>query len=487
MQPQFGNQQVDQGNPYGGWPEPSQGIQQNPYGMDPFANGVSDYAPTYTPNGEGQFPPQDAYDQFMNEPPTEPEYQENQGKKARKIKKKKPNRRRLNYRGWILAILILVLIGYGVYALFFQNGNKGGIAVIQYGKIGDQYSGRALIIRDETSYYEEGVQDIAFIAKEGSIVKRGDWICKIYSTGYSAKEVVALQSHRDQIKDYQRNLLSAETSYDQKMTRLEENVVDRGLEVRSLVHGARGDMIAQEELLSKAIKDRQDYFKTKYSSDTRMNRLYDDENTQLQRIDSWIKNKIATSEGVVSFYTDGFETVLTPSTYEQFSPSEVRSMLAGNIPGLTSAVKGRTPLYRMVTGNNYAVLLLMDEVQWNPEEGKTYKLVLERYNDLIADAKVLSFTRVGGELLVRLAVKGDIRDVLYMRSCSAQLGEYADSLLVPEGALYQQGGKDGIVVLENGKSLFVPIQINGKKDGYVYLSAEVTGSLREGQSVRLFK
>ena len=40
-------------------------------------------------------------------------------------------------------------------------------------------------------------------------------------------------------------------------------------------------------------------------------------------------------------------------------------------------------------------------------------------------------------LLLRLAVIGDVRDVLYMRTCQAQLGEYVDCLLVPEGALQE--------------------------------------------------
>lgn len=110
--------------------------------------------------------------------------------------------------------------------------------------------------------------------------------------------MTALQDYRDQINDYQQSLLSSETSYDQRMERLENEVLERGLEVRSLVHGARGNLINQEKILETAITQRQNYFRTKYSTDMRLNRLYDDETTQQQRIESWIKQKVATQEAL---------------------------------------------------------------------------------------------------------------------------------------------------------------------------------------------
>ena len=39
----------------------------------------------------------------------------------------------------------------------------------------------------------------------------------------------------------------------------------------------------------------------------RLTRLYDDEETQKTHIDSWIKQRAATLESIISFYTDGYE------------------------------------------------------------------------------------------------------------------------------------------------------------------------------------
>ena len=93
-------------------------------------------------------------------------------------------------------------------------------------------------------------------------------------------------------------------------------VIERGLEVRSLVQGARGNLINQEiDFAGTVIEQRQNYFRSKYSSDMRLNRLYDDEETQQQRIDSWIKQRAATQESIISFYTDGYEAALSPDKY----------------------------------------------------------------------------------------------------------------------------------------------------------------------------
>lgn len=162
-------------------------------------------------------------------------------------------------------------------------------------------------------------------------------------------------------------------------------------------------------------------------------------------------------------------------------------MINGQRPETSTAARGRTNLYRLVKQNNYAVLMLVRNTNWNPVEGTTYKLVLEQFTNTVVDAQVLSFTRSGGELLLRLAVIGDVRDVLYMRTCQAQLGEYVDCLLVPEGALYTQNNATGVVVVSESAQNFVPVTVHRQENGKAYVSPVQTGLLTAGQTVRLFK
>ena len=163
-------------------------------------------------------------------------------------------------------------------------------------------------------------------------------------------------------------------------------------------------------------------------------------------------------------------------------------MMQGEKPATSAASRGRTALYRMVKQNNYAVLMLIKNSTWNPVEGTTYKLVLEQFSNTVVDAQLLSFTRSGGELLLRLAVIGDVSDVLYMRTCTAQLGEYVDCLVVPQGALYKRDETQGVVLMgDDGNSWFEPVKVLNTDGGKAYITPVQTGSLTSGQTVRLFK
>ena len=99
---------------------------------------------------------------------------------------------------------------------------------------------------------------------------------------------------------------------------------------------------------------------------------------------------------------------------------------------------------------------------------------------------MLSSTRSGGELLVRLAVLGDVSDVLYMRTCRAQLGEYVDCMEVPSRALYTQNDAVGVVIVTESEPLFVPVTVLREEGGKAYVTSIRTGYLTDGMTVRLF-
>ena len=456
------------------WQQP---YQQQPYMQQPYQQ--------LTPEQIQQM----QYEAYMQQSPQMPTMQQPvQQDTKRRRKPQKSNPGGSGPVWWKTALALAVIAGV---AWFFLKDMIGApqlnTATVEMGTLGETHAGDALIVRNETAFDDEGVQNIEYVAQEGSVVYRGDVICYVYSTGYSTKEMTTLQDYRDQIKNYQQTLLKSETAYDQKMTRLESEALQRGLEVRSLVQGARGNLSNQEAILKTAITQRQSYFRSKYSSDMRLNRLYDDESTQQQRIDSWIKQKVATQESIVSFYTDGYEYALTPAEYEKYTPSQVRDMINGQKPETSTAARGRTDLYRLVRQNNYAVLMLVKDSNWNPVEGTTYKLVLEQFSNTVVDAQVISFTRSGGELLLRLAVIGDVSDVLYMRTCSAQLGEYVDCLKVPASALYVKNETQGVVLVTEENQVFVPVKVLRQEGGEAYISPVQTGTLSIGHTVRLFK
>ncbi len=412
-------------------------------------------------------------------PTYDPQQEQQQGQIHR------PRGRRIS--GFQLTLILLCVLGAGLYAWWTLSPATATTAVIQAGTLGATYSGSALIVRNEVPYEAEGVTSIQYTAAEGKSVSRGMEICNVYSAGYSTKEMNALQDYRDQIRDYQLSLIRAESTYDAKMDRVNNDVLARAREVRDILAGSRGNLTNQERLLNAAIDARQQYIASKYATDQRLSRLLDDEAAQMQRIDSWTKQYAATADTLVSFYSDGYEYGLTMENYDTFTPAQVRRMIGGAKPDNVGS-KTKTTIYRTIRDDEWVVLFLVDQgdQRWNPVEGQTYQLQLERFENTLVTATVETFTRTGGELLVRLRVNSSVSPVLYMRSCQATLRDQIATLKVPSRAIYQQDGMNGVVVVYGGTETFIPIQLVYEQDSYAYITAVTAGLLFEGQTVLLF-
>ncbi len=395
-----------------------------------------------------------------------------------------PERRRLSMLQIVLIVAVLGFVAWYLVTALAPTPDKYG--TITAGTMGSRYSGECLIVRDETPYDAEGVTSVDYQAEEGSVVYRGTNICNVYSSGFSTKEMTALQDYRNQIKEYQIKLLDSEVATDARMEKLESEVMTRAREVREIISGARGNMANQEALLDAAIQARQTYLRQKYADDQRMTRLYDDEQSQLQRISSWTKQYAAMAEGIVSFYSDGYEHGLTINNYDTFTPAQVRAMLNGAKPERSAADKGKTSIYRLVRDGHWYVLMMVRDNVWNPVEGSTLELKLESFQDTTVDAQVVSFTRSGGDLLVRLSVNAPVKSVLYVRTCEGELGSNISTLMVPRRAIYEQDNMPGVVVVDGQYQTFIPVNILEWKDGYACISAIQQGVLFEGQTVRLF-
>ena len=395
-----------------------------------------------------------------------------------------PDRKRLSVVQIMLIVAVLgFVVWYLVTALAPEQERYG---TITSGAMGTRYKGECLIVRDETPYDAEGLSRVRYVADEGDKVFRGTTICNVYSSGFSTREMTTLQDYRDQIKEYQLKLLRSEVATDAKMEKLESEVMTRAREVRQIIFGVRGNMNNQEALLDSAIKARQSYLKQKYSDDQRMTRLYDDEQSQMQRISSWTKTYAAMMEGIVSFYSDGYEYGLTFNNYDQFTPAQVRSMLNGNKPETSVTMKGKTTIYRLVHDGYWYVLMMVRDSNWNPVEGAEYELRLESFMGTTVQARVVSFTRSGGDLVVRLSVQAPVEPVLYVRTCKGELGDNVATLMVPQRAIYVQYDMPGVVLVDGQYETFIPVNVLDQKDGYAYISAIQQGVLFEGQTVLLF-
>ena len=142
----------------------------------------------------------------------------------------------------------------------------------------------------------------------------------------------------------------------------------------------------------------------------------------------------------------------------------------------------------MVQLEPWAVLMLCNEKDWTPVDGRSYKLLIESFDNIEVEATVESFTRSGGELLVRLLVNntGALQNVLYMRTCQVQLGESVNTLLVPSRAIFVQNGRKGVVLATEGGEYWTGVEVVNDDGTNAYVVPDNAGVLYDGVPVRLF-
>ncbi len=386
----------------------------------------------------------------------------------------------------LIVVAMLAAVGFAVWYLYSTYAPEvAPYGQVATGSLSAIHSGSCLVVRNEIPYDAEGVNSIVYVAGEGSRIARNDLICQVYSSGYSKSAIRQLQEYRDDIRDYQRDLVESKGA-DTTTVRYNATVMTLAKEIRSVMAGDEGSLPNIESQMTRAVQERQDYFDKLYTSDQRYSRMKDDERSQTQRISSWTLPFSATTDALVSFYSDGFEYAVNGSNYTAFEPDAVRQMINGRRPENATPGKGKTTLYRMVKDNEWYALFLSNDTEWNPVVGETYELQLERFGDTPVTASVVSFTKSGGELLVRLRIVGSVEQVLYLRSCDAVLSESVNTLMVNERAIHEQDGMTGVVVVEGSTQSFIPVNVLTVQDGYAYFQTIQQGLLFEGMTVRLF-
>ena len=218
------------------------------------------------------------------------------------------------------------------------------------------------------------------------------------------------------------------------------------------------------------------------------------ENDQLKKIESWTTTYIAEEDCLVSFYTDGYEETVNSRTYASLTPTDVKNVIRGVAPDLDTVSKGNDAIFRTVIEDEWYALFLCSDPDWNPVVGEVYRMQLTGFDNYLVDGEIMSFSRIGSDLLLRMRIQGSVEPVLNIRTCSATVGDFVFGVRVPVDALYnlrdEQTGKEsiGVIVLDGGVQTFVEVIVISYPDEHTaFVRPTLSGSpLEAGKTVMLF-
>lgn len=388
-------------------------------------------------------------------------------------------RRRVTGRFYVF----LILIGIGLYFVIRELSPLGvsedivKMAATSYTQTVD-----AIIVRDETVSSFEGSGQVVYVAAEGAEVAQGQEIANVYAAGYSEKEINQLESVRQSIRAYHRQIL--DNIVDAELERLENNVQQKALEVKTLIREKpRGSLINLEKQLQSAMQARQSYLNRSQRQDPKLTNLYDEEAKRENAIASWRNAENAPVAGIVSFYLDGCERFLTPANLETLSVEDVRSVLAGRMPESAEQSRLEKNIFRIIKPDKWYVVLLSKDANWNPVNGQIFTVQFEGFEGSAFSGKVVRMLKAGGEVMAQLEMDSALGPLLMKRAGKAMIGINLTGLSVPVKAITVVNGQPGVTVKDVPGGTFVPVEVLSSDSQNAIVQPLVEGTLAIGWRV----
>ena len=388
-------------------------------------------------------------------------------------------RRRVTGRFYVF----LILIGIGLYFVIRELSPLGvsedivKMAATSYTQTVD-----AIVVRDETVASFEGSGQVVYVAAEGAEVAQGQEIANVYAAGYSEKEINQLESVRQSIRAYHRQIL--DNIVDAELERLENNVQQKALEVKTLIREKpRGSLINLEKQLQSAMQARQNYLNQNRRQDQKLNNLYEEETKRENAIASWRNAENAPVAGIVSFYLDGCERFLTPANLETLSIEDVRSVLAGRTPESAEQSRLEKNIFRIIKPDKWYVVLLSKDANWNPVNGQIFTVQFVGFEGSAFSGKVVRMLKAGGEVMAQLEMDSALGPLLNKRAGKAMIGINLTGLSVPVKAITVVNGQPGVTVSDVPGGTFVPVEVLSSDSQNAIVQPLVEGTLAIGWRV----
>ena len=391
-------------------------------------------------------------------------------------------RRRVTGRFYIF-LAILLAIAFLIIRPYLNFGD--GTAVIMTANSSFSKTMDCVIIRDESVVSAESAARVEYLTPENSLVQSGDQVAYVYTAGYSENLLKKLEETRVSIQDYHKNVMLKDIK-DTDLERLDTIVDMMAQQFKDLVnHNARGSLLTVTRQLETAMVNRQEYLRSNKRDDTKLTKLYDEENTRMTSIQSWRTIERASDTGVVSFYMDGNEDDLNANTVSALTISDIKTVLSGKKLSRTKAKT--TPVYRLVNQDRWYVALITDGESWNPVVGQPYYVQFEGFEDLTYNASVTSVQKEGSTSVAILEIDDPIGSMIYQRIGRARLSATISGLSIETDALYEQNGQIGVWLYDVEGGTFVPVDVLSNDGKTALIQPLVENALQLGQRVLIKK
>ncbi len=358
--------------------------------------------------------------------------------------------------------LVLIGIVAAIAVILILLLSPPRLASVEIAKAEFDQSYDMLIVRDEVVYEAKNYGKTKYIAVEGQPVNVGDPVIEVYKWGYNDETLSKLLELQKKIMTYQTEVIRAGV-IDDTLIDINNRINAKAQEIQQAVFDKHSSvLLTLERDMESLLDERKAHLREVTASDNQLNDYYTQEAELLNLFASWRSQLAANESGIVSFYFDGCEAVMNKENIGSFTRDVLEEVLDGKTVETPEKEQGSAPLYRIVNGNEWYVVLLSDKKIPEMHLGNTFSIIFEDYLDntftgVVYDASELA--KKDGYVYTVL-IQDNIGPLLGDRRVTARLYGVQESFSIPKGCVKSA---DDINYVESAAGEYIPVLIVADK------------------------
>jgi len=323
-----------------------------------------------------------------------------------------------------------------------------------------------LIVRDEVVYEAKNYGKTEFIAVEGERVEVADPIVEVYEWGYNDTTHSELLDLQKIILEYEADVIRAGIIDDQLID-INVRIDAKALQIAQVVSGDAKDLLPLEREMKQLLDERSAYLRN-VMPDDQLTEYLKQETALLELIAGWRQSVVANEPGLVSFYFDGNEALMSKENIGSFTRGALEEVIGGKIIETSSDDQAFVPLYRVVKEDEWYVILLSDVDIPEMYIGNGFSIIFDDYLDEMQTGVVFEKTILENNdgFVYTILIRGNIGALLGERRVSAKLYNVQEGMRVPRSCIRRA---DEISYVETTDGQIVPVYLIADDGEYVFV------------------
>lgn len=376
-------------------------------------------------------------------------------------------------RFFVFAAIGLSIIGWLIYGIYQSISPPK----VEWGSLNSSFNAEAVIIRNEQIVTSTNYGTLECLTAEGTFVYEGTAVAELYLSDFSENDIESLIAKQQEIKNYQTSNILKNIVYDD-LEKINDDIDRLIEEVSVLAMEERFREIPEKDSELKVLMEqRRRYMNENLSSDSELDKKFQQEEVLLEKITDSITTMYSPSDGIVSFFLDGMETYLNYSFLQGMSNNEYESMKKiiddsynNTSLGMDSKININQAVYRVVEPNLWYAVMKISRSQNTLVSGQSYSVNFDGYEGGYVNGYVEFLVDAGRDVIVVMQFTEDIGTMATLRTVTCNFGDTAEGYKVPREYIEYVDGVYGINVIDGGRK-FIPIYVIAQDNTHVIISS----------------